>query len=190
MAFAPASQFPGAAPFIHLVIYSQSGPPTIVAVKRMISARHRDVLMEFSDFQQQIHDGLIAERLMAMLAGFFGLLAALLATIGLYGVISYIVLMRRNEIGIRMALGASRNGVLRNILRDTVMLLAIGMSVGTGLALIVTRSAATLLYGLQPNDALTFAAAGAVLVAAALLASYVPALRASRLDPMVALRYE
>jgi len=190
MAFAPVSQCPGAAPFIHLMIHSQSGPPTINAVKRMISARHRDVLMEFSDFQQQIHDGLIAERLMAMLAGFFGLLAALLATIGLYGVISYIVQMRWNEIGIRMALGASRSEVLRNILRDTALLLAIGMTFGTGLALIVTRSAATLLYGLQSNDALTFGAAGAILAAAALFACYVPALRASRLDPMVALRYE
>ena len=100
---------------------------------------------------------------MATLSGFFGLLAALLAVAGLYGVISYIVAMRRNEIGIRMALGASRRDVVAIIVRQTLVLLALGVAVGVVLALAAVRSASSLLFGLQPNDPLTFAAASALL---------------------------
>jgi ABC-type antimicrobial peptide transport system permease subunit len=137
-----------------------------------------------------IHDGLVQERLMATLSGFFGLLAALLAMIGLYGVISYIVVTRRNEIGIRMALGASRGNVVGIILRQTLLMLALGVAIGVVLALGATQGAGTLLFGLQPNDPLTFVGASALLIAIALVASYLPAYRASRLDPMNALRYE
>jgi ABC-type antimicrobial peptide transport system permease subunit len=105
-------------------------------------------------------------------------------------VIFYIVVMRRNEIGIRMALGASRRNVVGVILRQTFVLLALGIAVGVVLALAVTRGASSLLYGLQPNDPLTFVGASALLIGVALLASFVPAHRASRVDPMVALRYE
>ncbi len=125
---------------------------------------------------------------MAMLSGFFGLLAALLTMIGLYGVISYIVAMRWNEMGIRMALGASRRDVLGIILKQTLALLALG--VGVVLALAAARGASSLLFGLQPNDPLTFAGASALLVTVALLASSLPALRATKVDPMAALRYE
>ena len=127
---------------------------------------------------------------MATLSGFFGLLATLLAVVGLYGVISYIVALRRNEIGIRMALGASRSEVIGIIVRQTLMLLALGVGFGVVLALAAVRSASSLLFGLQPNDPLTFAGASALLVAIALIASFLPARRASRVDPMVALRYE
>jgi ABC-type antimicrobial peptide transport system permease subunit len=128
--------------------------------------------------------------MMAMLSGFFGLLALLLAMIGLYGVISYIVAMRRNEIGIRMALGASRGDVVRIVVRQTLVLLAVGVGVGVVLGLAAVQSAASLLFGLQPNDPLTFAGAVTLLVSIALIASFLPARRASRVDPMVALRYE
>ena len=127
---------------------------------------------------------------MATLSGFFGVLAVLLAVVGLYGVISYIVAMRRNEIGIRMALGASRGDVIGIIVRQTLVLLALGVGVGVVLALAAVRSAASLLFGLQPNDPLTFVAAVGLLVTIALIASFLPARRASRVDPMVALRYE
>jgi len=127
---------------------------------------------------------------MATLSGFFGLLAALLAVVGLYGVISYIVAMRRNEIGIRMALGASRADVVGIIVRQTLGLLALGVGVGVVLALAAVRSASSLLFGLQPNDPLSFAGASALLITIALIASFLPAWRASRVDPMVALRYE
>ena len=114
----------------------------------------------------------------------------LLATVGLYGVISYTVARRTNEIGIRIALGAGRNSVMRLILREMGMLLAVGLGAGVLIALVAGRAAATLLFGLQPNDPLTFAAAGAVLAMVAMGASYVPARRAARVDPMVALRHE
>jgi predicted permease len=191
MTFAPILQFPAQGPWSHVMIHSTAAPATVIAaVKRALAAKHPDVIAEFTDFQKQIRDNLVGERLMAMLSGFFGLLATLLATIGLYGVISYIVAMRRNEIGIRMALGASRGNVVGAILRQTFVLLAVGIVIGVVLGLGVTRGASSLLYGLQPNDPLTFVGASALLIGVALLAGFVPAHRASRVEPMVALRYE
>src|SRR5258708_11761802 len=99
---------------------------------------------------------------MAMLAGFFGFLAAVLATVGLYGVMSYMVARRQNEIGIRIALGASRTGVMRLVLRDAGTLLAIGLAVGTALALAAGAAARAMLFGLRPYDPLTLALAGGV----------------------------
>ena len=127
---------------------------------------------------------------MAMLSGFFGLLAVLLAVVGLYGVISYIVAMRRNEIGIRMALGASRGDVVGIIVRQTLVLLVLGVGAGIVLALAAARGAGSLLFDLRPNDPFIFAVATGVLVSIALVASFIPARRAARVDPMVALRYE
>jgi putative ABC transport system permease protein len=133
---------------------------------------------------------LIQERLMATLSGFFGLLAGLLTMIGVYGVISYMVVTRRNEIGIRMALGASRSNVVRLVLCQTLIALMLGVLIGVFLALIATRSASTLLYDLQPNDPLTFFAAIGLLFLIASLGSLLPARRAAAIDPMIALRYE
>jgi putative ABC transport system permease protein len=191
MTFAPASQFPGQGPWTEVMIHSNLAPAAVAAAaKRVIAEKHPDVVTQFADFQREIRDGLVEERLMATLSGFFGLLAVLLAVVGLYGVISYIVAMRRNEIGIRMALGASRGDVVGIIVRQTLVLLALGVGVGVLLALVAVRSASSLLFGLQPNDPLTFAGASALLVTIALIASFLPARRASRVDPMVALRYE
>jgi predicted permease len=191
MTFAPASQFPGQGPWAHVMIYSNASSAAITAaVKRALADQHPDVLAEFTDFQKQIQDGLVAERLMATLSGFFGVLAVLLASIGLYGVISYMVVTRRNEIGIRMALGASRGNVVGIILRQMTVLLGAGLGIGVVLASAATRAGSALLFGLRPNDPPTFAGAAAILIGVALLASFVPAQRASRVDPMVALRYE
>jgi predicted permease len=190
MTFAPASQFPARGPWVNLMIRSNNPAAIMASVKSTLAEKHPDVIAEFEDFQRDIHDGLVQERLMATLSGFFGLLAALLAMIGLYGVISYIVVTRRNEIGIRMALGASRGNVVGIILRQTLLMLALGVAIGVVLALLATQGAGTLLFGLQPNDPLTFVGASALLIAIALIASYLPAYRASRLDPMNALRYE
>jgi predicted permease len=191
MTFAPASQFPNQGPWTSVMIHSNLNSAAITAAaKRVIAEKHPDVVTQFADFQREIRDGLVEERLMATLSGFFGLLAALLAVVGLYGIISYIVAMRRNEIGIRMALGASRRNVVAIIVRQTLVLLALGVGVGVVLALAAVRSASSLLFGLQPNDPFTFAAASALLVTIALFASFLPARRASRVDPMVALRYE
>lgn len=191
MTFAPATQFPGQGPWCHVIIYSSVPPATVMAaVKRRLAESHPDVVAEFGDFQKRVLDGLVMERVMAMLSGFFGVLAAALAAIGLYGVISYIVAMRRNEIGIRIALGASRSSVVTLVLRQTVLLLAIGVVIGVVLALAAARSADSLLYGLRPNDPGAMLGASVLLAAVALVASFAPARRASRLDPVVALRYE
>jgi putative ABC transport system permease protein len=147
-------------------------------------------LMKFDVFSTDIRDRLVPERMMAVLSGFFGGLAALLCTVGLYGVISYIIAMRTNEMGLRMALGASQQSVVKSILRQTLWLLTLGVPLGIVLAVGVTRAVGSLLYGLQPNDPLTIVGAVALLAGVTLLASYIPAYRASRLEPMKALRYE
>src|SRR5437867_3388089 len=137
-----------------------------------------------------IWESLLRELLMATLSCFFGFLAALLATIGLYGVISYTVARRTNEIGIRMALGARRTDIVGMIMREAGWLVALGLALGAGLAAAVAKTAASLIFGLKPRDPLTLAFAIVTLTAVAALASFLPARRASRLDPMVALRDE
>jgi ABC-type antimicrobial peptide transport system permease subunit len=127
---------------------------------------------------------------MAMLAGFFGVLAAALATVGLYGVISYIVARRRNEIGIRLALGAARGQVIFMVMREAGELLVVGVAVGTALSLVAGRSVASLLFGLKPYDAFTLLMADGSLASIAALAAFLPARRAAKLDPMAALRWE
>lgn len=110
--------------------------------------------------------------------------------VGLYGVMSYVVARRRSEIGLRIALGAGRSDVLVLVLRETAVLLAVGMAAGIVCALALGRSASTLLFGLEPHDPVTLLGAASLLAVVAALASYLPARRASRLDPMVALRSE
>jgi ABC-type antimicrobial peptide transport system permease subunit len=124
------------------------------------------------------------------LASFFGVLALLLASIGLYGTMSYSVARRTNEIGIRMALGASGTGVVRLVLRDAVIMIAAGMAVGVPAATAGGRYIRSQLFGLRPADPLTLALACLALATVALLAGYLPARRASRVHPMEALRYE
>ena len=146
--------------------------------------------IEFRLLSEQLRESLLRERLMATLSGGFGLLAGLLATLGLYGVIAYMVARRRNEIGLRIALGADRGRVIRLVLREAALLLVVGLGVGAMLAFWAGRAAATLLFGVQPYDGATMVAAVALLTVVALASSYVPARRAAALEPMVALRNE
>jgi predicted permease len=191
MTFAPASQFPAQGPWGWVMIRSDMPPAAVAAaVKRTLAKKYPEVLTAFTDFQQQIRDGLIAERLMAMLSGFFGLLAVLLTTVGLYGVISYVVAQRRNEIGLRMALGADPRQVVVMVMREAARLLAVGILAGTALSLVAGRSAASLLFELKPYDLPTLLASIALLTGIAALASFLPARRAAKFDPMVGLRYE
>jgi putative ABC transport system permease protein len=127
---------------------------------------------------------------MAMLSGFFGVLAALLAMIGVYGVISYSVAGRHNEFGIRLALGAQPNDIIAMVMREAGSLLAIGIGAGAALALAGSHEAASLLYGLKPYDPPTLLLAIAALAVIAVVASCIPARRAARTDPMVSLRDE
>jgi putative ABC transport system permease protein len=160
------------------------------SVEHAVAQVNPSIGIEFSVFKTQIRDSLQRERLMASLSGFFGFLAALLATVGLYGVISYMVARRRNEIGIRMALGADRGRVLALIMREATLLLAIGLVIGAGLSLASTRAAASLLFGLKPHDPATMALAAISLTVVAVAASYLPAFRAARMHPTEALRDE
>ena len=189
--FGVASQFPAGHTWMNVFVRSSSPPAAVIsAIKEKISRVSPEALAQFAVFQKDVEDGLIRERMMAALSGFFGALAALLTTIGLYGVISYIVNIRRNEIGIRMALGASRGSVVGIVLRQTLALLGAGVALGLLLAFAAARSAASLLFGLRANDPLTLAAASLLLLGVGLAASFVPARRAAHVDPMVALRYE
>jgi putative ABC transport system permease protein len=146
--------------------------------------------IDFGVLTTQLQESLMRDRLMAALASAFGLLAGSLAVLGLYGVIAYMVARRRNEIGVRIALGAGRGSVIRLVLREAALLLAIGLSVGIGLALWAGRTAAAMLYGLKPYDPVTLGGAIATLAAVGLAASYGPARRAASLDPTDALREE
>jgi putative ABC transport system permease protein len=169
-----------------------AGSPTalVSAVKSAIAEVNRDVSLQFSSLAVQVDESLARERLLATLSGFFGGLALLLAMIGLYGVMSYNVARRRNEIGIRMALGAEQSRVLRMVLREVAILIGIGLAIGLGAALATTRFVESFLYGMKSNDPWTLFSAAAVLALVAALAGFLPARRASRLDPMTALREE
>jgi putative ABC transport system permease protein len=129
-------------------------------------------------------------RLETILLGFFGSVALLLAGVGIYGVIAYSVSQRTSEIGIRMALGASRLSVLSMVLGQGLRLTAVGLGIGLALALALTRLMTGILFGISPTDPATFMAILLLLGIIALLACYLPARRATRVDPMVALRYE
>jgi ABC-type antimicrobial peptide transport system permease subunit len=137
-----------------------------------------------------VDDSLVQERLIANLSSFFGLLALLLASIGIYGVLSHAVSRRTNEVGIRMALGAKAASVLWLVMRDVLALVVIGLAIGLPLAGAVGSWMTSLLYGLSGVDPLSIGAALVVLLAVGGVAAYLPARRASRVDPMTALRYE
>jgi predicted permease len=191
IAFVPFTQNPQPAAFVRMVIrYSESNTDVMTEIKRRIVDSHPGMAVQFQLLETLIRDGVTSERLMAWLSGFFGMLAALLAVIGLYGVLSYTTQRRKGEIGIRMALGATRLRVVALIIRETAVLLIAGIAIGAIVSLWVTRALRVLLFQLSPTDFRTMAAAASALAVIAVFASYVPAWRASRVDPMVALRHE
>src|SRR5581483_2008712 len=160
------------------------------ALKNTLARRNGGISFEFHPFQTQVTESLLRERLMATLSGFFGFLAATLATVGLYGVISYMVARRRNEIGIRIALGADRARIINLVIKEAIVMLIVGLVIGAGLAAAMARTATSLLYGLRPTDPATMIGAAIVLALIAVAASTIPALRAARVEPMLALREE
>ena len=140
--------------------------------------------------QALIEESIVTERLIAKLSTFFGALAILLAAIGLYGVMSYTVARRTSEIGVRMVLGASQSSVSRMILREIFVLVAVGSLIGAVVALGLARFVESLMFGLRPHDPATVIASVMLLLVIGLIAGYLPARRAARIDPLVALRSE
>jgi len=162
----------------------------IPTVKAAIGQFNPNIVLTFKTLATEVDQSLARERLLATLSGFFGALALVLSAIGLYGVMSYRVARRRNEIGIRMALGAARSRIRGMILRDVAVVLAFGLGAGVAAALGATRLIATFLYGVSARDASTLIASSLILALVAVAAGYLPAHRASRLDPVTALREE
>jgi ABC-type antimicrobial peptide transport system permease subunit len=140
--------------------------------------------------ETQVNEFLFTERLVAMLSALFGCLATLLAAIGLYGVMAFTVARRTREIGIRMAMGADRGKVVWLVMREVALMAAIGIGIGLPAAWGLSQFIRALLFGLEPHDAATLVAATLILAAVSLVAGYIPAARATRVDPLVALRYE
>lgn len=189
--FVPSTQNDEPSPFCTFMVRSSAPLAGLTsALTRVVGEASPRLSLQFQPFRSQLQASLLRERLMAALSGFFGGLAALLATLGLYGVMSYMVARRRTEIGIRMALGADRGAVMGMVLRDAGALLLAGLVLGSLMALAGARAAAALLYGLQPGDPLTLLLGVVSLAAIGVLASGLPAVRASRLSPTEALREE
>jgi ABC-type antimicrobial peptide transport system permease subunit len=145
---------------------------------------------EMKTLESQLDETLLTDRLIALLSAGFGLLATLLASIGLYGVMAFVVARRRKELGIRMALGAQTGLVFWLVMREVLLLLAIGLAVGIPTAMALARYVATQLYGIQPRDPMMAIGTVVVLTLVSTAAGLIPAYRASRIDPLLALRYE
>jgi putative ABC transport system permease protein len=173
-----------------VAVRSASDSPALLArtVAQAIARVNPDLAVTFRPLADQVNASLTQERLVAMLAGFFGALALLLAGLGLYGITAYAVSRRRTEIGIRMALGAAPGGVVRLVLGRLIVLVGAGIAGGCALSLWAAQFVSTLLYGLQPRDPETMFAAASALAAVGALAGWLPAYRASRIDPAEVLR--
>ncbi len=190
-AFLAASQDSAPRPSTGFVIRATGSPAAIIPeVKSALNGISGLIAYDFTTLDGIVATSLARPRLLARLSIFFGALALTLSIIGLYGTMSYSVERRRNEIGIRIALGAARTRVLSMVLREAGWMVAGGIVLGVAIAVGATRWVATLLYGVTPTDVPTFAIAGAALAVVALAASAIPAWRAARLDPMKALREE
>jgi putative ABC transport system permease protein len=173
------------------LVVRTAGNPTalLLPVERELKTLDREVpLTALETVEKTINDGLWAPRAGASLLGLFGLLALVLAAVGIYSVMSYSVTQRQREIGIRMALGARRSDVLRMMLGRGMAVVGVGLAVGLGISFALARLARTLLVGVSPFDTASFAGAAAVLAAVAVVANFVPTRRAAGVDPTVALR--
>jgi putative ABC transport system permease protein len=150
----------------------------------------REVIYNVQTLDEVVSNSFAARRLSMILLGIFAALALLLACVGIYGVISYLVGQRTHEIGVRVALGAQGNDVLRLIIGQGARMALVGVAIGTAAALALTRLMSNQLFGVSAHDPLTFAAVAILLIIVAVAACYIPARRAMRVDPMVALRHD
>ncbi len=175
------------------MIVATDGDPAAMpeTFRREVAAITSDIpLYDAKTMQEHLGIMLFAPKMGAALLSAFGLLAMVLASIGLYGVMAYSVVRRTREVGIRVALGADRVNVVTMVVREGMGMVSVGVVIGLVLSAVAMRPIAGFLYGVAPTDLVTFGSVAALLYAVALLATYVPARRAARVDPMVALRYE
>jgi predicted permease len=189
---APTAYIPLKEGYAHFALRTAINPQALLpALRKAVSDLDNNLpIFDVRTQTERIDRLLFNERLLARLASLFGLLALVLACIGLYGLLSYEVARRTREIGIRAALGAQNRDVLRLVGRQALVLVALGIAFGIVAAMSVTRSLGSLLYGVQPSDPITFFGVCVLLTIVGLAACYIPARRATRVDPMVALRYE
>jgi putative ABC transport system permease protein len=174
------------------VLRTESDPESVVAAARNeVAAVDKDLpIFDVKTLDQHVSESVAQPHFNTLLLGIFAGLALALAAVGLYGVVAYSVVQRTHEFGVRMALGAERQDVLRMVLGQGIVLTLAGVGIGVAGALALTRFLGSLLFGIRPNDPATFVAVLLVMTVVALLASYIPARRATKVDPIVALRYE
>jgi len=167
-----------------------AGPTTAIipSIKAAVAQVAPRASLDFTTMDRQVAESLRLPRTLATLSGFFGALALLLATIGLYGIMSYTVARRRNEIGVRIALGATQSRVVRMVMGEVGRIVGLGVLIGTLLTLSMTRLVSAFLYGVKPSDPTTIVLSAAALALVAIVAAMFPAWRAARLDPVTALR--
>jgi predicted permease len=189
--YLPAAQAPAGGEADSFIVRTATAPsPLIPVIERTMRGVAGEVPLRFQTLADQVAGDLVQDRLLAILAGCFGAMALLLATIGLYGVLSYLVTHRQVEFGIRMALGAEPASIRRLVMRDVGIVLVAGLAAGLAAALASVRLLQGMLFEIEPRDPVTMVAAVCLLSAMALLAGYLPARRATRVDPIVALRAE
>ena len=189
IAFLPLAQDATPRPQMSIVVRARGSFSGVMAgVRQQMAELEPGLLVEFDMLDLQVARSVLRDRLMANLSGAFGLLAALLSTLGLYGVMSYMVVRRRSEIGIRMALGAQRGNIRGLVIAEAGRLVLIGLALGLAASFALSRYAESLLFGLQPNDATTLALGCSLLAVTAFAAALIPVRRATSLDPAVVLR--
>jgi ABC-type antimicrobial peptide transport system permease subunit len=194
MVYTPLAQSGGIRPSartaVSISVRSATGSPALLArsVAAALTAANRNLAFSYRPLEQDVSDALARERLLARLSGFFGGLALLLSGVGLYGLAAYSVARRRTEIGIRLALGETRAGVIRMVVSRIAALVGAGLIAGIGVSLWISKFLSALLYDLRPHDPLTLAAAAATLAVVGLWAGWLPAFRGSRIDPAEVLR--
>ena len=175
-----------------LIVHATSDPASLAgAVRSKLQEVDRNQpVFDVATMEERFSQAVAPQRFNALVLVIFAGMAVILAGVGVYGVMAYSVTRRTHEIGVRMALGAQRQDVLKLVLRHGVLLVALGVGLGVAGALALTRSLSSLLYGVEPTDPLTFIGVSLILISVALMASYIPARRATKVDPMVALRHE
>ncbi|RPJ54810.1 MAG: FtsX-like permease family protein, partial [Acidobacteria bacterium] len=189
-AYLPLAQNPDFGDSNFMIRTARDPAAVLSLLRQSVAEVDNSIALEFKTLEGQVNDSLVQERVLTVLSGFFGALVLLLAAIGLYGVISHSVTQRRTEFGVRMALGAARGSIFRLVLGDVAAILVVGVPAGVVVSFLVVQLLEKFLFGLPARDVVTLAIGAATLSLVAGVAGSLPARRATKVDPNVALRYE